>query len=140
MSDRRKRRSGRYPKRPLIEVDVCCNDPDNGLFAGRAQQMMIADIEFESRDWRSPPRFVELDSGFRLSGKVWAVEGSTYGIGNWCWNRYWLKRLEAADFVNWLRTRRLFSVTCAPTVFYDWFNGEGPAMDRILLASLLEKT
>src|SRR5262249_26261925 len=52
-----------------VMIDVACNDPDNGLFAHRAQMIEIGDFaEFEAR--REPaPRFVEVPGGFRLAGK-----------------------------------------------------------------------
>lgn len=41
----------------MIMIDVACNDPDNGLFAGRAEQISIGYdlLELEAR--RSAPKF-----------------------------------------------------------------------------------
>ena len=110
-------------------VDIACNDGDNGLFAGVADQISIGDAEFEPAHYGASPTFRELDGAVRLSGKVWTIESSKYGVGNWCWNRYLLARPEITprwylvEFVTWLRKRKIFRCTTAESEFYEWFNG-----------------
>ena len=114
----------------MIYLDVACKDPDNGLFAHRAEMLQIGDAEFELKHSGPAPRFVETDSGIRLSGKNWRVMGSREWVGNWCWNRYQLGIIEKTtrwymvDFLTWLRDRRLFGCTTGPSDFYEWFNGD----------------
>lgn len=109
-------------------LHVCCNDPDNGLFYGRADQLMIGSIELEAL--RDPvPKFVELDGAIRLAGKVWPVMSSKDWVGNWCWNAYTLgnagdpktEKHELARFLIWLRRRRLFGCVCGPPAFFNWW-------------------
>lgn len=141
------RRARRHePRRPMIRIDVACNDPDNGNFAGRAPMIQIGDIDLEARDFYGrPPRFAILAatpegvSRFRLSGKTWTYRASKAWYGNWCWDAFWLRQLDAADFVNWLRRRRLYDCITGPSTFHEWFDGEGPPMERRLLAMLLEQ-
>ena len=113
----------------MLYLHVACNDGDNGLFAGRADMLSIGDAEFEPASYGRPPTFVELDGAIRLSGKVWSISESKYGVGNWCWNRYLLAKHEITprwylvEFITWLRDRKLFHCTTAETEFYNWFNG-----------------
>lgn len=115
----------------MIYLKVACNDPDNGLFAGRATMLEIGDAEFEANNIGSGHgfAFVELPDAVRLAGKTWKTAGSKEWYGNWCWNRYDLyhpkktPRWYFVDFVTWLRERRLFSCTAAPEAFFEWFNG-----------------
>jgi hypothetical protein len=114
----------------MLYLEVACNDPDNGIFAGRAFGLQIGEAEFESTDWRNGHAFAELDGAVRLSGKIWKICGSKEWFGNWCWNRYELydrqktTRWYLVDFVTWLRSRRIFNCTTAPSEFFDWFNGD----------------
>lgn len=115
-----------------LYLDVACNDPDNGLFYERADQLNIGDAELEPRHYYAPPRFVELPDAIRLAGKTWQCESSTYGVGNWCWNRYVLApkgagvthRWYMVEFLTWLRRRKLFHCSTAPSEFFEWFNGD----------------
>ena len=116
----------------LIPLDVCCNNPDNGLFDECAAGLSILDMEFDPRAW-SAPRFIELDDGIRLSGKNWPVAGSKDWYGNWCWNRYWIGDARRApgwwmtDFLIWLKRRELFTCVAGPPELFEWFNGEREA-------------
>lgn len=129
----------------MLYLDVACNDGDNGLFAGRAEALSIGDAEFEPTRYGRSPAFVELDGAIRLSGKVWSISFSKYGVGNWCWNRYLLDngqitpRWYLVEFLTWLRARKLFHCTTAESDFYEWFNGESavsPADIHRLLGGL----
>ncbi len=114
----------------MIYLDVACNDPDNGNFAGRAQGLSIGDAEFMPRNWPKGYAFAELDNAIRLAGVQWTIASSKYWVGNWCWNRYALYHPEKTtrwymvDFVKWLRRQRQFSCDCAPAEFCDWFEAE----------------
>ena len=111
----------------MIYLEVACNDPDNGLFAGRVSMMEIGDAEFEANNLNGYA-FAELPDAIRIAGKTWRIANSKEWFGNWCWNRYELYHPQKttcwyfAEFVIWLRERRLFSCTAAPTAFFEWFN------------------
>lgn len=113
----------------MIMIDVACNDPDNGLFAGRAEQISIGCdlLELEAR--RSAPKFVELTNGFRLAGKSWHSPLSKYGVGNWCWNGYWMKTKHAAHFLSWLHSRNLFSVSSGESRLFNMWQSPKPFDD-----------
>lgn len=121
----------------MLRIDIACNDPDTGVFAHEAHAISIGDIELDS--YGAPRRFVLMEGGdqFRLSGKPWRYYAYKYGIGNWCWDGFWMTQADAADFVNWLRQRRLFDCTQAPERFFDWYNSDAPPMERLILGQLL---
>lgn len=116
-----------------LAIDIACNDPDNGLFAGRAGIIMIGDdyIELESdncheRSYNGGYRFTELpDGSIRLHRRRFEVVSSKELFGNWCWNRYWLDRTEAKRFILTLRESGRWRCTCGPMPWYAWFNREG---------------
>jgi hypothetical protein len=105
-----------------VIVEVACNDPDNGTFAYRAEQIQIGHqlIELEAKR-ELAPRFVELLSAFRLAGKKWPHYGGPTWFGNWCWNGYWMDIPTAVDFLAWLHQRNLFNLTCGEErIFNRW--------------------
>ncbi len=114
----------------MIYLDVACNDPDNGYFAGRAPLLTLGYAEFESKFFDRFPKFVELDTKVRLAGKSWNCDWSKDWVGNWCWNRYRLNpptvekthRWYLVDFVKWLRGRKLYHCSTATSDFFEWFN------------------
>jgi hypothetical protein len=116
----------------MIYLDVCCNDPDNGLFNHMAPALHVGDCEFEALNWHEgkQPRFVETPSGIRLAGKNWKVESSKDWYGNWCWNRYllWRKgttpRWYMLEFLTWLKGRKLYSLNCGPSTLFRWWQDE----------------
>jgi len=128
-----------------VRIDIACNDPDNGLFAGRAQMIQVNDglpepfLEFEPFSWFRPPKIVEIDDGFRLAGKSWPIVGMRHWYGNWCWNAYLLDLDVAVDFVLWLRRRRLYRCTCGQTDMYEWWNRGAADIEPVLLRRILGK-
>lgn len=139
MSDRRAHRRSRG-ERPPIRVDVACNDPDNGVFLGRAPMVQIGICEFEGQWWNveRSPRFVVVGDTIRWSGKLWPYSRYKYGLGNWCWDAFWMPAPTAADLVNWFRGRRLYDISTGLGLVFDWYKSDAPPMERQLLASLLE--
>ena len=132
----------------IIPLDVCCNDPANGLFDHCAPWLSILDLELCAK--RDPaPRFVELSGGFRLSGKVWKIDWSKEWHGNWCWNRYRLYHPRTpggwlmVDFLTWLKKRGLYTPDAGPTELFEWFSGErnsSPADVHGWLADMWRRT
>lgn len=128
-------------QRDWVMVDVACNDPDNGIFAHVAEQIQIGAELLELEPRRMPPRFVEIDGGFRLAGKVWPVKGSKDWVGNWCWNGYWMEIPKLVEFLDWLHGRRLFDCTCGEERIYNIWKNEKPfdKSDRDFLSRMLGK-
>ncbi len=108
-----------------VAIDIACNDPDNGLFADRAGMIQIDDIELKSDNWVDGYRFTEFDDAIRLHRRKFKIVGSKDWVGNWCWNRYWMERIEAKRFIAMLRDSGRWRCTQGPCRWYDWFNREG---------------
>jgi hypothetical protein len=106
-----------------VYIDVACNDPDNGLFAGQAMFIQIGDIELDGERWPGFA-FTEGDGWIRLHRRKFRIVGSKDWVGNWCWNRYALDRAEAKRLIATLRTNR-WRCTCGPSRWCEWFNSEG---------------
>ena len=111
-----------------MTIDVACNDPDNGNFAGVAMQLQIGCAEFEANAWANSsyrligPKFELVPGGFKMSGKGFKIAGSKDWYGNWCWNRYQMEDGEITRFVQWIWKRFNFSCTTATEEFFDWFD------------------
>lgn len=103
-------------------IDFACNNPDNGLFAGRAGMAMYGDIEIESPDPYGGYSFTELDGSIRLHRRKFVYRSAREWVGNWCWNRYFLRRGEMKRLLMTLRANG-WRVTCGPSRFFDWWNG-----------------
>lgn len=114
--------------KPIVFIDFACNDPDNGLFAGRAGQANYGpdNIEIESPNWLDGYKFTELKRGrqalIRIHRRTFEYVDSREWLGNWCWNRYWLRRDEMKRLLMTLRDNG-WRVSCGPHVFFDWWNG-----------------
>lgn len=120
-------------------VDICCNDPDNGLFAGRAVQIQCGVDFIELEALRYPePKLVETETAIRLAGKTWPILGSKYGIGNWCWNGYWFRTDVAVDFFVWLHSRKLYDLTCGEERLFNLWRLQKP-LDRKFLSRVMGK-
>lgn len=106
----------------LHPIDIACNDPDNGLFAGRAVMAQWRDMEFECDNWLRGYTFTETSKGFRLHRQEFHVVKSQECVGNWCWNRYWLHPLETKRFIRMLKASGRWSCTSGWTYFCAWFD------------------
>lgn len=125
-----------------IMIDVACNDPDNGLFAGVAEQISVGSdfMELECLVGR-PPKFAELQGGIKLGRRAWPTCGSKEWIGNWCWNGYWMKIPDAVDFLAWLQSTHRFHCTCGEERIFNIWNSEKDMdmSDREFLSRMLGK-
>lgn len=125
-----------------IMIDIACNNPDDGIFAGRAEMIEIAGdfLQLELAGCRAP-KFTDLGDEIRLSRRKWPIVGSKDWIGNWCWNGYWMKIPIAVDFLAWLQTTRIFHCTCGEERAYNIWNSEKPfdKSDRDFFDRLLGK-
>jgi len=127
---------------PRVRLDVCCNDPDNGIFAHRAEQLQIDTRDGESIELvsvRDPaPRFTEGALSIRLCRRNWPILGSKEWYGNWCWNAYWLHPAHAVALLAAVKRAGQFNCDCGPSQLYaNWNQGDAPLDRRLWLANLL---
>ncbi len=111
----------------VVAIDFACNDPDNGQFNGRVGSACYnyRDAEIEAPNY-SGYAFAEVDGGIRIHGRVFPVTATAHWVGNWCWNRYYLRRDDAKALLRHLRKHR-WRMTCAPSRLYAWFNRSAAA-------------
>lgn len=121
----------------LSRIELCCNDPDNGNFAGRVSAITIGDLELMSWRWHLTPPGPRLrvdTDRFILAGKPWPYLRSKEWFGNWCWDAFYVEPKVSADFLIWLHGRKLFSVDSAEArVFNLWKRAESMAPSRDFL-------
>lgn len=106
-----------------IAIDIACNDPDNGLFAGRAAAIQLPVtgdtlMELAASDMAGP-RMREEDGHIVISNRKWPIVASKDWVGNWVWNRYWMELDVAVAFIAWVHSRRRFSVEQAEERLYN---------------------
>jgi hypothetical protein len=106
----------------LVAIDFACNDPDDGLFAGKVAMGAIDGNDVETPHG-GDVTFTELLGGFRIHRKSFVFVESKHWVGNWCWNRYWLTVKEANRLVEHLRAHG-WHCTCGEERFYERFNAE----------------
>src|SRR5690606_2817915 len=83
----RARRSRGMFEREEIQVDLYCNYPRNGLFAGQLWALKVGpNMEFGSKfiDWG--PRLRFLDGRIAIAGKHFPITCYREWVGNWCWD------------------------------------------------------
>lgn len=118
-----------------LRLDVCCNDPDNGIFWHRAAGLQVESWDGEAVELeplRSDPRFTEVNGGIRLCRREWPVLASKEWFGNWCWNAYWLAPSIMLDLLNTVKRSKLFHCGCGPSQLYDNWNDDDAPLNRDL--------
>lgn len=106
----------------IAAIDFACNDPDNGLFAGRAGFAMYGDIEIEAPSFEGFAFNVSEDA-LRIHRRRFTFVGSREWVGNWCWNRYFLRREDMKALLLRMRANG-WRVTCGASRFFHWWNAE----------------
>lgn len=101
-----------------VSVEFACNNPDNGLFAGKVSMAQLDGNEIDRGD---DVTFTETPKGFRIHRKEFAVISSKEWHGNWCWNQYLMTVKEANRLASHLRDKG-WTCTCGDARFYDWMN------------------
>jgi len=120
---------------PRIRLAVACNDPDNGLFAHRAEQLQVRtwdgqDVEFEALG--RAPRFAERPGRIRFLRHWWPIAGSAAWVGNWCWNSYDLTPVIAVLLLQVTRRSDLFDLTCGPGLLFENWRAAPDEFDSAL--------
>ena len=130
------------PYQGLCRIDIACNDPDNGTFAGRAAMVHAYDLlQLESCDMQGPV-FRELPGQrIRISRRTFKIAKSKEWFGNWCWNAYWLEAGDAVRLLQYLRSLGCFSLDlCEARCGARWDKpGNWEYLDREFLARQLVK-
>lgn len=121
-------------KRTIL-VTVFCNDPDNGMFVGRADAIAVdlrsphdaagwGDSSFDLQATERGFAFsVDLDAhSFRLHRRRFRYKRRIPWHGNWCGDGFVMTRAEGKRLLGTLRASGQWCCTDGPTRLFDWFN------------------
>lgn len=75
-------------------VDICCNNPDNGLFDGKATAIKMGAYHFEAKNMNGH-KLTDMGDSLRIHGKRYPYKDYREWVGNWCWNSYNIPRADA---------------------------------------------
>lgn len=85
------------------------------------------DLEIHFLHWA--PRLRYLWNDDRRSGRiVFARKHFPFlqhkqWVGNWCWDRIWMRGPVVIDLLNWLRPKGWFDVSEAEDRLFNWWKG-----------------
>lgn len=126
----------------LVRIDVCCNDPDNGLFDARAAAIELQDglAEITSLDFRGPVFRVHADH-IQISRRRFRYSYAKEWFGNWCWNAYWLDVDDAVELLAYAHSLGAFHLEMGEERLFARWRDERSLddADRDLLGRLLVK-
>ncbi len=106
----------------LVQVDFACND-ERGLFTGYAEAIQIGDLSLRGGSItlkQVGPRHVRLGRLKLLFGHY------KYGVGNWCWDGYWVRKEGALRLINYLMRQKYWHCEEAPEKLFDKFEQKIP--------------
>lgn len=104
-----------------LRIDFCCNDPDNGNFAGMVIGASFADCDLEPANYDYGYRFTLTQKGIRLHRRVFPHIGRKEWVGNWAWDSFLFERSVGVRLLLTLRSQG-WRCTGGPSRLYDWFN------------------
>ena len=126
-----------------IAIDICCNDPENGNFAYRAAGITVGNgeiaIELMARDMIGPRMRVNPEA-IIVSNKRWPIVASKDWLGNWCWNRYWMRHEDAVAFLLWVHEGGKFQCDMAWGDIFDAWKLRNGNLKAVLERELIEAT
>jgi hypothetical protein len=121
----------------FVRVDLCCNDPRNGSFAGELVGVAVADqvIHLETPyaiepDARMPPgapmcrgkRWVSIDDGTHVH--MYRVAAYHVWVGNWCWDQAVMGWCDVERLLDQLRRLGWQCVEAESRLYRAWDSGE----------------
>lgn len=100
-----------FEQHPVM-VHLCCNDPDNGLFAHRVAALEIGpNMHLVAADWYRPPRMRFLDNNkISISGMHFSITWYKQWYGNWCWDAVKMPGRDVVRLLNMIARRKNFDI------------------------------
>jgi hypothetical protein len=109
---------------PPVRIALCCNDGDDGVFAGKFDGINIhglVDLELQRGE---EPAFSFWHGCARISGREYFAVASKRWFGNWCWNAYWFPIETAYRLLCQLHRTGKFAATMSQDPLLDWWDAE----------------
>lgn len=140
----------RPAKVDLVSIALCCNDPDNGMFAGEIYKVEIGDdvLSLDSKYFpdsgaRLKYKFKAdkdysvggfgtspVTGGIRISRRWFPVWGYKASWGNWCWDLVLMTAETTIDLVNYLKELNSFQVESGETRWFNYFQADGAVFEK----------
>jgi hypothetical protein len=115
-----------------IRVDFACND-EHGHDTGMAERVTIDDLELECRLIGGGIVLKQLagtDTNGRHAVQIGKLRfwhnGYKYGVGNWCWDGYWLDASDALKLINYLMRQKYWHCESGPCDQFEKFADQQP--------------
>jgi hypothetical protein len=116
----------------FVEVGLCCNDPNNGSFAGELVGVDVADIIRLETPYgmepgaRMPPgapmargkRWFSVDDGRHVH--MYRVAAYHQWVGNWCWDQAIMDWRDVERLLYQLRGIGFFCVEAESNFYAAW--------------------
>lgn len=130
-----------------VAIDLACNDPDNGNFAGVIEAVNFyaeGELVELSLNAGKPMALRWGGAVIFVRGKRWPILGIKGWMGNWCWDRVWMREDVAIAFLVWLQRSRKYGCECAPCDLFDAWNAQPcdlseERLRRVLTASFAKQ-
>ena len=140
----------RPAKSELVSIALCCNDPDNGMFAGEiykieiGQDILTLDSQYDNRGPRLKYKFKAdrdasqlegfgarpVTGGIRIKRRYFPVWGYKASWGNWCWDLVLTTPEVTIDLVNYLKELDAFQVESGETRWVNYFQAKDAVFDK----------
>lgn len=145
------REVARPAKSDLVSIALCCNNPDNGMFAGQLFKIEIGDdvltldsmyfppigpkLKYKFRLDRSAASYqgfgaVPVNGGIRIKRKFFPVWGYRQWWGNWCWDLVLMTASDTIDLVNYLKELDMLQVESGESRWFNYFQAENSVFEK----------
>src|SRR5262245_43369028 len=88
--------------RKYATIHFACNDHRDGSFAGKVSAAAYAENDLEP-NCMSDVKFTAGEDFIRIHRRTFKIIGTSYWVGNWCWNAFRMTRGEAKKLLAHLR-------------------------------------
>lgn len=112
-------------EKDIIQVDFACND-EHGQPMGLAERVNIGELELECTLWKGGVSLRSERGVVYIGRQKYQKYGYKYGVGNWCWDGYWMKESDALRLISYLERQKYWSCTSGPCEQYDKFEQKQP--------------
>lgn len=105
-----------------MRIDFACND-EHGNFTGRAERIQIGDLSLECTLLYGGVKFQAVaGQKVRVGRVVVPFSGYAYGVGNWCWDGYWIADEDVLKIIHYLQKQKYWHCEEGPEDEYERFN------------------
>jgi len=112
----------------LVQIHLCCNNPENGMFDGLCRGITLADSEALTLESPFLDRHLKCEIGrnyFRLGkSRTWGHHGHQQWVGNWCWDSLAVIPSCAADVLNFAISKNYQVMVVSGALIDKTANGE----------------